>query len=333
MKKSFKILAAVVSLLCLMTTVSGCGSNAPEDDAKISLCEVTHSVFYAPLYATIELGYFEEEGLDVELTNGGGADKVMIAVITGEADIGFAGPEACIYTYLEGQKDYPKVFGQLTKRDGSFLIGRTDREFHWEDLAGKTILGGRKGGVPEMTLEYVLKQKGLQPGVDVIVDTSVQFDMMAGAFTGGTGDYVTMFEPTATETEAAHNGYVLASIGEESGEIPYTAFFAKQSYLSEQESKISRFTAALTRGMEWVASHSPQEVAELICPQFPGTSEEELTNVVQRYKDIDAWNGSLCMQPEAFDRLQAVMQEAGELKEHVDFDKIVDNTWAEKAGN
>ena len=331
MKKLCKISAAAVSLLCLIVMAAGCGTKAPKNDGKIKLCEVTHSVFYAPLYATIELGYFNDEGLDVELINGGGADKVMIAVITGEADIGFAGPEACIYTYLEGQKDYPKVFGQLTKRDGSFLIGRTDEEFRWENLAGKTILGGRKGGVPEMTLEYVLKQKGLQPGVDVTVDTSVQFDMMAGAFVGGTGDYVTMFEPTATETEAAHSGYVLASIGEESGEIPYTAFFARQSYLQDQESKVSRFTAALTKGMEWVSAHDAQEVAQIIRPQFPGTSVEVLANVVQRYKDIDAWNSDLCMQPESLDRLQAVIQEAGELKERVDFQKIVDNTWAEKA--
>ncbi len=332
MKRIFRITAAIASLLCLMVTAAGCGAKAPENDNKIRLCEVTHSVFYAPLYATIELGYFRDEGLELELTNGGGADKVMVAVITGEADIGFAGPEACIYTCLEGQKDYPKVFGQLTKRDGSFLIGRTDEEFRWENLAGKTILGGRKGGVPEMTLEYVLKQKGLKPGEDVIVDTSVQFDMMAGAFTGGTGDYVTMFEPTATETESAHNGFVLVSIGEESGEIPYTAFFARQGYLKDREDTVSRFTAAMTRGMEWVFSHSAEETAQMISPQFPGTSAEVLTSVVQRYKDIDAWNSTLCMKPEAFDRLQDVMQEAGELKERVEFQKIVDNTWAEKAG-
>ncbi len=330
--KFFPKLSAVVLSFCfLLAIMTGCGAKTQQDDSTVKLCEVTHSVFYAPLYATIELGYFEAEGLDVELVNGGGADKVMIAVISGDADIGFAGPEACIYTYLEGQKDYPKVFGQLTKRDGSFLIGRTDEAFHWEDLEGKTILGGRKGGVPEMTLEYVLKGHGLQPGVDVTVDTSVQFDMMAGAFIGGTGDYVTMFEPTATETESAENGYVLASIGEESGEIPYTAFFARQSYLNDQESKVSRFTAALTKGMEWVSSHNAQEVAKVISPQFPGTSVEVLTDVVARYKDIDAWNSTLCMEPEAFDRLQAVMQEAGELKEHVDFQTIVDNSWAEKA--
>ena len=331
MKKYIRATAAVISLICLIAILTACGSGQEQKNTKIKLCEVTHSVFYAPLYATIELGYFGEEGLDVELTNGGGADKVMVAVISGDADIGFAGPEACIYTCLEGQKDYPKVFGQLTKRDGSFLMGRSDDEFHWNDLKGKTVLGGRKGGVPEMTLEYVLKKKGLQPGVDVNVDTTVQFDMMAGAFTGGTGDYVTLFEPTATETEQAGKGYVLASIGEESGEIPYTSFFARQSYLKDNEDDISRFTAAMTKGMKWVSSHSAKETAELISPQFSGTSADVLTNVVERYKDIDAWNSTLSMKPKAFDRLQSVMKEAGELKERVDFNKIVDNTWAEKA--
>ena len=331
MKRYLRYLSAVVMICCLACMMTGCGSRSQQNNNVIKLCEVTHSVFYAPLYATIELGYFVDEGLDVELTNGGGADKVMIAVVSGDADIGFAGPEACIYTCLQGQKDHPKVFGQLTKRDGSFLIGRSGEAFCWEDLKGKTILGGRKGGVPEMTLEYVLKKKGLQPGVDVTIDTSVQFDMMAGAFVGGNGDYVTMFEPTATETELAGNGYVLASVGEESGEIPYTAFFARQSYLKDQDDKVSRFAAALTRGMEWVSLHSAQEAAEVIGRQFPGTSAEVLANVVQRYKDIDAWNSDLCMQPEAFDRLQTVMQEAGELEEHVDFQTIVDNTWAKKA--
>ena len=182
-----------------------------------------------------------------------------------------------------------------------------------------------------MTLEYVLKEKGLQPGVDVTIDTSVQFDMMAGSFIGGNCDYVTMFEPTASETESAENGYVLASIGKESGEIPYTAFFARQSYLKEQDSKVSRFTAAVTKGMEWVSSQSANQTAEVISSQFPGTSIDVLTNVIQRYKDIDAWNEDLRMQPEAFDRLQTVIQEAGELKENVDFQTIVDNTWAEKA--
>ena len=178
------------------------------------------------------LGFFADEGLDIELTNGGGADKVMTAVVSGGADIGLAGPESCIYVHGQGKDDLPVIFAQLTKRDGSFLVGRTDDDFTWDDLRGKTILGGRKGGVPEMTLEYVMKQNGVVPQVDAVVDTSVQFAMMAGAFTGGQGDYVTLFEPTATEVEKAGHGYILCSIGEQSGEIPYTAYFASQSYMA-----------------------------------------------------------------------------------------------------
>ena len=327
-KRTIRILAFAVLLALVLT---GCGGKQAET-GKIRLCEVTHSVFYAPLYAAFELGYFEEEGLAVELTNGGGADKVMTAVLAGQADIGFAGPEACIYTYLEGKDNYPKVFGQLTKRDGSFLIGRSRDEFSWENLRGKTVIGGRKGGVPEMTLEYVLRQNGLIPGQDVEIDTSVQFNMMAGAFAGGSGDYVTLFEPTATEMENEGGGFVLTSIGAESGEIPYTAFFAMQSYLREHTQTVEKFTAALAKAQRWVAEHDASEVAAVILPQFADTSVEVLTNVVQRYQDIDAWNENLVMKQESFDRLQTVMEQAGELSQRVDYSVLVDNTWAEKAG-
>ena len=332
--KSTGKLTAALSIVLAIVCLAGCGGSSGQDTAeglqKVSLCEVTHSVFYAPLYAAIELGYFQEEGLDVELINGGGADKVMTAVISGQADIGFAGPEACIYTYLEGQEDYPRVFGQLTKRDGSFVMGREKEDFSWEDLKGKTILGGRKGGVPEMTLEYVLKDHGLVPGRDVDVDTSVQFNMMAGAFTGGSGDYVTLFEPTATEMERSGDGAVLASVGEESGEIPYTTFFALQSYMKENPEVIDRFTAAVSKGQAWVQEHDPAETAELVMDQFPDSSAEVLTEVVKRYLDIDAWNETLVMKEESFDRLQDVMEEAGELERRVPFDAIVDNSRAEQ---
>ena len=327
--KAKGVLAGIVCSAMLLA--GGCGASESGEMKEISLCEVTHSVFYAPLYATIELGYFEDAGLDVELVNGGGADKVMTAVLSKQSDIGFAGPEACIYTYIEGHEDYPKVFGQLTKRDGSFVLGREQEDFSWEDLKGKKILGGRKGGVPEMTLEYVIKQHGLEPGVDVDVDTSVQFDMMAGAFTGGNGDYVTLFEPTATELEMAGEGYVLASVGEESGEIPYTAFFALQSYLEENDEEIGLFVQALSKGQKWVSEHSASEIAEVIAPQFVDTTVEELTDVVQRYSDIDAWNETLVMKEDSFERLQDVMDEAGELEKRVDFDDIVFNKWAEES--
>lgn len=327
MKKVISVLMAVLLLaLC-------CACGETETTTTVRLNEVTHSVFYAPQYVALELGFFEEEGLEIELTNGGGADKVMTAVLTNQADIGLAGPESCIYVYNQGKDDYPIVFAQLTKRDGSFLVGRTDAEFSWENLKGTTIIGGRAGGVPEMTLEYVMRQNGVVPGEDAIVDTSVQFDMMAGSFTGGNGDYVALFEPTATEVEQAGKGYILTSIGEAAGEIPYTAYFASQSFIQEHADVIQGFTNAMAKGQKWVMEHSASEVAEVIVSQFPDTSVETLTTVVQRYKDIGAWNETPVMEQAALERLETVIETAGVIThdEWVEFDKLVDNSYAEKA--
>lgn len=324
-----KTIALILSLVLVLGLLAGCGQKG--ETTTVQLNEVTHSVFYAPLYAAMKLGFFEEEGLNVELTNGGGADKVMTAVLAGQSDIGLAGPEACIYVYGEGREDYPVVFAQLTKRDGSFLVGRTDEDFSWENLKGKTILGGRKGGVPEMTLEYVMRQNGVIPNEDAVVDTSVQFNMMAGAFTGGNGDYVALFEPTATEVELEGKGYVLTSIGQESGEIPYTAFFAAQSFMDKNPEVIQGFANAIARGQTWCLEHSAKEIAEAIADQFPDSDLEILEAVCQRHLDIDAWNATPVMKQETFDRLQTVMETAGELDARVDFQEVVDNSYAEKA--
>ena len=308
--------------------------SAKQETVKLTLSEVTHSVFYAPQYVALEKGFFAEEGLEIELINGGGADKVMTSVLTGEAEIGFCGPEACIYVLNQGKEDPPVIFAQMTKRDGSFLVGRENQAFSWDQLKGKTIIGGRKGGVPEMTLEYVMRQNGVVPGEDATVDTTVQFNMMAGAFTGGNGDYVTLFEPTATEVEANGQGYVLASIGAESGEIPYTAYFTSRSYAEESRDVIQRFTNAIAKALKWVKEHDAAETAAAIAPQFPDTSVETLTTVVERYQAIDAWNDTPVMQKDALERLETVMETAGELKrdEWVDFSKLTDNSFAEKAG-
>ena len=297
----------------------------------LRLSEVTHSVFYAPQYAAMSQGFFAEEGLELELLNGGGADKVMTSVLTGEVEIGLAGPEASIYVLLEGRENAPKIFAQLTRRDGNFLMGRTDEDFSWENLRGKTIIGGRKGGVPEMTLEYVMKQNGIIPQEDAIVDTTIQFDMMAGAFSGGNGDYVTLFEPTATEMELAGQGYILCSIGEESGEIPYTAYFAAGDYMEENPEIIQKFTNAIAKGQRWVAEHTDAEVAEAIASYFPDTDLSVLEAVSARYRGIGAWNETPIMGEEGLERLQDVMEEAGELKERVEFSQLVDNSFAEKA--
>ena len=324
------ICVVLAALVMLSAVLCGCGQ-ALKDLVTVRLNEVTHSVFYAPQYVAMELGFFEEEGIAIELTNGGGADRVMTAVVSGQSDIGLAGPEACIYIYNQGKDDYPRIFAQLTKRDGSFLIGRTEEDFSWENLRGKTIIGGRKGGMPEMTLEYVMKQNGVVPHVDAVVDTSVQFNMMAGSFTGGQGDYVALFEPAATEVIEAGQGYLLCSIGEESGEIPYTAYFASQTYLQENSDIVAGFCRALHKAMTWIESHTDEEVAQVMLPQFPDTDLGVLAEVTARHRAIDAWNTGLVMKQASLERLEAVMTEAGELEKEqwVDFAALVDNSWAE----
>ena len=301
--------------------------------ALLVLPGCAHSVFYAPQYVAMSQGFFRQEGLEVELTNGGGADKVMTAVVSGQADMGLAGPEAAIYVMNQGKEDHPVIFAQLTKRDGSFLVGREPGPFSWEDVRGRTIIGGRAGGVPEMTLEYVLRQRGIEPQRDAVVDTSVQFNMMAGAFTGGQGDYVTLFEPTATEVERAGHGYILCSIGEESGEIPYTAYFASQSYMTAHPEVIQGFANAIARAQQWIVDHTDREVAEAIIDQFPDTDIDTLEAVTARHREIDAWNATPIMEQQALERLETVMTEAGELEKDqwVDFDKLVDNSFAQKA--
>lgn len=299
---------------------------------KIRLNEVTRSVFYAPQYVAIAKGFMEEEGLEIEITTGQGADKVMTAVIAGQSDIGFAGPEASIYVYNEGKEDYCQVFAQLTQKDGSFLVSREPTDnFSWQDLKGKIIIPGRKGGVPYMTFEYVLKKNGLNPKTDLILDDSIKFDLMAGAFTGGTADYVTLFEPTATMTEQAGKGYIVASVGEASGEIPYTAYFAKKSYIEENSDIIQKFTNAIYKGQKWVEEHTMQEVAEAIKDFFPDTDIDLLAQVLQSYKDIDAWKTDPVMKEESYNLLQTVMEEAGELKQRAPFDKVINNNFAQKA--
>ena len=325
-----KILALLLAVLMTVPILCACGAR---DATVVRLSEVTHSVFYAPQYVAMSQGFFEQEGLRIELTNGGGADKVMTAVVSGQSDIGLAGPEASIYVYNQGKADHPQIIAQLTKRDGSFLVGRTDGEFSWEDLRGKTVIGGRKGGVPEMTLEYVMRQHGLTPGVDVTVNTSVQFNMMAGAFTGGEGDYVALFEPTATQVERAGQGYILSSIGQESGEIPYTAYFANKSWLQANADTAQRFVNAIAKAQQWVMDHTDRQVAEAIIDQFPDTTLDELEAVTARHRQIDAWNRTPVMERHALERLETVMEQAGELtrSDWVPFDELVDNSFAHSA--
>ncbi len=316
--------------LCLVVAVMFLGC-APQPAQKITLNEVTHSVFYAPFYAAISLGYFKEEGIDLELVNGGGSDKSMTALLSGQADIALLGPEAAIYVFNEGREDSAVIFGQLTKRDGSFLMGREpDPDFEWSDVKGKTIIGGRAGGVPEMTLEYVLRKNGLEPGKDVEVITNIQFNLMGGAFEGGTGDYVTLFEPTASAFQQEGKGYILDAVGAESGEVPYTGFAAKKSYISAHGDTIEKFLRALYKGQRFIQKATDKEIAEAIVSFFPDTSVESLTAVARSYRAIDAWMDTPVMKEEAFDRLQDIIIQAGVMDKKVSFADVIDTSLAQK---
>jgi NitT/TauT family transport system substrate-binding protein len=330
MKKHIeKTIALVLAIVIACSIFTGCKETAKQ---KITVSEVTHSVFYAPQYVAINQGFFEKRGIEIELVNGGGADKVMTAVLANQVEIGFAGPESAIYVYQQGKEDYPEVFAQVTKRDGSFLVSREKEEnFEWTSLKGKHVLPGRKGGVPYMALEYVIKQNGLTPATDMNFDNSISFDAMTSAFLGGVGDYVTIFEPTATMLENEGKAYIVASVGEEAGEIPYTAYFAKKSFIEDNPKLIQDFVDAIYEGQKWVETHTSREVAEALLPSFPDTDVDVLETVVERYKDIDAWNKTPIMTEESFNKLQDVIEEAGELTSRVDFNKVVNNTYAEKS--
>jgi NitT/TauT family transport system substrate-binding protein len=328
--KKFISLLIVLTLTFSMLLV-GCEQKTTEKQ-NVRLVEVTHSIFCAPQYVAIEKGFFDQNGISVDLTNGGGADKCMAALVSGEADIAFMGPEASVYVYIQGKGDSAVNFAQLTQRDGSFIVGReNDDNFTIDKLKGHTILGGRKGGVPLMTLEYVIKQNGLVPGVDVDVRTDVQFDMMAGAFASGEADYTTLFEPLASSFEDAGNGYVLTSVGKLAGYIPYTCYSTLKSIIENEPEMIQSFTDGLYEGMVWVDDHSAEEIAEVISPQFPDTDLETLTKIVETYKNLDTWNPQLVLEEDGYNRLIDIMTTAGEIDEKPPYEDIQTPTFAIKA--
>lgn len=294
--------------------------------AKVTVAEVAHTIFYAPQYVAIEKGYFEEYGIDVNLILTAGADKVTAAVLSGDADIGFCGSEGTIYVYNAKEKDYLKTFAQLTQKDGSFLVSRKKLDnFTLDDLKGKNVIGGRAGGMPEMTFEWALKQNGIDPKNDLEIDTSIAFAAMGGAFIGGQGDFVTLFEPNALEIEQQGYGYVVASIGELGGIVPYTSYSARDSYIEENSELISNFTKAIQKGLDFVHNSSDKEVAEAILSQFPDTSLNDLEKVVARYRKIDAWPKTTKFSEESFNHLQDIMIDNGVLNNKVSYDKLIYN--------
>lgn len=337
MKNKKRIALAVAVVLAVtalpMTVFASKKDKEEEKLSKVTLNEVAHSVFYAPQYVAIEKGYFAEEGLDLTLVTGFGADKTMTAVISGEADIGFMGAEASVYAYQEGATDPVVNFAQLTQRAGNFLVAREEMpDFKWEDLKGEKVLGGRKGGMPEMVFEYILKKNSIDPQKDLIIDQSIDFGSTAAAFTGDdSAAYTVEFEPSATILEKEGAGYVVASLGEASGYVPYTSYSAKASYMKENPEIIQKFTDALQKGMDYVQSHTPEEIAEVIAPQFKETDLETITAIVKRYYDQDTWKENLIFEKDSFELLQDILEDAGELTDRAAYEDLVQTEYARKA--
>lgn len=339
MKKflSKKIVCLGLSLVLLTGMLTGCSftksaSGQTEGKFEVTLNEVAHSIFYAPLYVAIEEGYFEEEGIALTLVTGFGADKTMTAVLTDEAHIGFMGSESTIYTYAGGSQDYVVNFAQLTQRAGNFLVSREPiADFDWEMLKGTEVLGGRAGGMPQMVFEYILKKNNIDPKTDLSIDQSIDFGSTAAAFSGGQGQFTVEFEPHATSLEEKGDGYVVASLGEDSGYVPYTAFSAKKSFIEENPEVIQSFTNALQKGMDYVNSHTPEEIARVIAPQFEETPVETITTIVTRYHEQDTWKDNLVFEEDAFMLLQNILEEAGELPKRVPYEDLVNTVFATKA--
>ena len=336
-KKWISLAAAVVlTVTALPMTVFAVKKDSTEEKlTKVTLNEVAHSIFYAPQYVAIEEGYFAEEGLDLTLVTGFGADKTMTAVISGEADIGFMGAEASIYAYQEGATDPVMNFAQLTQRAGNFLVAREEMpDFTWDDLKEKKVLGGRKGGMPEMVFEYILRNNGLDPETDLTIDQSIDFGSTAAAFTGDTSaDFTVEFEPSATLLEQEGAGFVVASLGTDSGYVPYTSYSAKASFLEDHPETIQKFTNALQKGMDYVSTHSPEEIATVIAPQFPETDLATVTAIVTRYHQQDTWKDNLIFNEESFQLLQDILQDAGELSRRIEYTDLVTTSFAQKAAS
>ncbi len=330
MKKFLSAITAAAAAICLAV---GCAPSSDDDGlTEVRLNEVVHSVFYAPQYVALANGYFEEEGLKIELSVGNGADKSMTALLSDSADIALLGTEAGIYIINEGRENSVKAFAQLTQRAGNFLISRSDEEnFDWESLKGKSVIGGRKGGMPELILEYVLKQKGFDLGKDVEIINNISFESTSGAFAADVGDYTVEFEPTATSLEQEGVGYVVASLGSECGYIPYTVYMASSEYMEANPDIIQKFTNAVYKGQLWTESHTSEEIAQVIQPYFPENDVETLSGIIERYKSQDTWRTTPVYSEEDFELFEDIMEEGGELSKRVAFDELIDNSFAENA--
>lgn len=319
----------LIGLVCI-SALAGCKGKGELQTVRLN--EVVHSIFYAPQYVALEKGFFEEEGLSIEMSIGQGADKSMTALLSGNADIGLMGPEASIYVLNEGQKNYAINIAQLTQRAGNFLIGREPvPDFDWQNVKGKSIIGGRPGGMPQMVLEYILKKNNLIPYEDMEIITNLAFTATAGSFVSGTGDYTVEFEPSASTIENEGRGYVIASLGTSSGKVPYTNYMATKEYIEKNPEAIQKFTNAIYKGQLWVKDHSPEEIAEVIKPQFVDTDQALLAQIVKRYKDQDTWKYDPVFEEKSLNLLQNILESAGELDKRVDYNTLANTDFAKKA--
>ncbi len=322
--KKYKLVIILLFIALIIAIFSILTKEKETNLKKVTLAEVAHTIFYAPQYVALNNGYFEEEGLDIELVLTSGADAVMSAVLSGDVDIGFSGTEATIYVYNGGEKDYVKTFAGLTKRDGSFLVSRKKYDnFTLKDLKGKNVIGGRQGGMPEMTFEWALRENGIDPNKDLNIDTSIAFSAMQGAFIGGTGDFVTLFEPNALSVEQNGYGYVVAYIGELGGEVPYTAYNARKSYIENNKETIKSFTKAIDKGLKFVENNTPEEIAKCIIDFFPDTTMNDLVKIVKRYKDGDAWRENITINEQEFKHIQDIMIASNELDKYVEYKDLI----------
>lgn len=335
--KKLTLFSLAAILIFTASIFAGCNNDKKTSNKSLEtvrLNEVVRSVFYAPMYVGINEGIFEEEGIDINLSTGQGADKTMQQVLSKNADIGFCGPEQVIYINNQKREDYPVLFAQLTQTDGSFLVGRNEeKDFNWDSLKGKKVIGGRPGGVPEMSLEYVLKNHGLTPKKDVELITNLDFTATAGAFKSGTSDYVALFEPTASILEKDKAGHIVSSIGESIGTLPYTCYFSTKSYMDKHPETIQKFTNAIYKSQKWVKDHSDEEVASSIKSFFPGADEKILANVIKNYRSIDAFASKPTLKEEGLNKLMDIIQSYDKklIPERPSFNKIVNNSFAEKS--
>ena len=332
MKKCKSAIALFLTGILSFSLFTACSKNQETALVPVRLNEVVHSVFYAPQYVAQELGFIEEQGLDVSVSIGQGADKSMTALLSDSADIALLGTEAGIYVYNEGKEDYPLAFAQLTQRAGNFIVSREpEPNFKWSDIKGKSVIGGRIGGMPELVLEYVLKQNGIIPNKDMELINNISYTSTSGAFVGNIGDYTVEFEPTATALEQQKNGYIVASLGTASGYVPYTVYMATSAYIEQNADVIQKFTNAIQKGQTWVKEHSSAEIAEVILPQFPDSDKETLTIIIDRYKQQDTWKENTLFDKDGFTLIQDIMEQGGELSGRVPYKDMIVTTFSEKA--